>query len=74
MAAGKLPEGVTCDNPVERNVHLGGSLGINGTPTLIFGDGAMAPGLLPAAEIERRLAAGQTAGGAVQRVKAGRGE
>ncbi len=74
MAAGKLPEGVTCDNPVERNVHLGGSLGINGTPTLIFGDGAMAPGLLPAAEIERRLAAGQTPGGAVQRVKAGRGE
>ncbi|HND25833.1 MAG TPA: DsbC family protein [Rhodocyclaceae bacterium] len=74
MAAGKLPEGATCDNPVERNVHLGGSLGINGTPTLIFGDGAMAPGLLPAAEIERRLAAGQTAGGAVQRVKAGRGE
>ena len=55
-------------------MHLGGSLGVNGTPTLIFGDGAMAPGLLPAAEIERRLAAGQTAGGAVQRVKAGRGE
>lgn len=74
MAAGKLPEGAACDNPVERNVRLGGSLSINGTPTLIFGDGAMAPGLLPAAEIERRLAAGQTAGGAVQRVKAGRGE
>jgi thiol:disulfide interchange protein DsbC len=74
MAAGKLPEGATCDNPVERNVHLGGSLGINGTPTLIFGDGAMVPGLLPAADIERRLAAGQTAGGAIQRVKAGRGE
>ena len=74
MATGNLPEGAACDNPVERNARLGSSLGINGTPTMIFGNGAMAPGLLPAAEIERRLAGGQAAAGAVQRIKAAKGE
>lgn len=59
MKSGKLPDQVTqCDNPVERNIRLGGSLGINGTPTIIMGDGAMVPGFVPASELERRLAAG----------------
>lgn len=59
MTSGKLPEGRTrCDNPVERNIRLGASLGINGTPTIILGDGTMVPGFLPAAELERRLSAG----------------
>lgn len=59
MKSGKLPDQVTqCDNPVERNIRLGGSLGINGTPTIIMGDGTMVPGFVPASELERRLAAG----------------
>lgn len=64
MKSGKLPDQVTqCDNPVERNIRLGGSLGINGTPTIIMGDGTMVPGFVPASELERRLAAGETATG-----------
>jgi thiol:disulfide interchange protein DsbC len=67
MASGKLPPAIACDNPIQRNVHLGERLGINGTPTLIFDNGAMVPGLLQAAEIERRLAAGKTASAAQPR-------
>jgi protein-disulfide isomerase len=33
-------------------------LGINGTPTILTGDGTMVPGFVPASELERRLAAG----------------
>lgn len=70
MKSGKLPDQVTrCDNPVERNIRLGGSLGINGTPTIIMGDGAMVPGFVPASELERRLAAG-----APQRAKTATGD
>lgn len=60
MTSGKLPEGSPrCDNPVERNIRLGNSLGINGTPTIIMSDGAMVPGFVPASELERRLSGGQ---------------
>lgn len=70
MKSGKLPDRVTrCDNPVERNIRLGGSLGINGTPTIIMGDGEMVPGFVPASELERRLAAG-----APQRAKTATGD
>ncbi len=70
MKSGKLPDQVTrCDNPVERNIRLGGSLGINGTPTIIMGDGEMVPGFVPASELERRLAAG-----APQRAKTATGD
>lgn len=64
MASGKLPEGTRCDTPVERNIRLGSSLGINGTPTIITGDGSMVPGFVPAAELERRLAGSRAAAGA----------
>ncbi len=60
MQNGRLPDNDgKCANPVERNIQLGNNLGINGTPTIIMGDGAMVPGFLPAAELERRLAGGQ---------------
>jgi thiol:disulfide interchange protein DsbC len=68
MASGKLPDEAQCESPVERNIRLGSRLGINGTPSLIFGNGQMAAGALPAAEIERRLTGGQ-----VQRIKSAAG-
>lgn len=75
MQKGTLPESRSCDNPIERNIRLGNSLGINGTPTIIFEDGAIAPGMLPAAEIERRLSGGgRPVGGAAQRLNAGKGD
>jgi thiol:disulfide interchange protein DsbC len=56
MASGKLPDSPKCATPIERIKQLAGSLGINGTPTLILPDGSLIPGAAPAAEIERRLA------------------
>lgn len=47
MAKSKSTGDTSCANPIERNVALAGKLGINGTPTLIAGDGRMLPGYLP---------------------------
>ena len=70
MASGKLPSGAaTCETPIERILALGERLGINGTPTIIFGNGQIAAGALPAADITRRLAGGASAAGIVQRAK-----
>jgi thiol:disulfide interchange protein DsbC len=74
MASGKLPSGAaTCETPIERVLALGERLGINGTPTIIFGNGQIAAGALPAVDIERRLAGGATTAGAVQRAKTATG-
>ena len=58
MHQGNLPTGgkATCENPVARNVKLGESLGINGTPALIFADGQIVSGAQPKEEIEKVLA------------------
>jgi thiol:disulfide interchange protein DsbC len=46
-----------CDtNALKRNVELGKSFKINGTPTLIFVDGTRVPGAIDAKQIEKRLA------------------
>ena len=46
-----------CSNPVDATIALGAKLKINGTPTLIFADGQRVPGMVPAAQLERLLAA-----------------
>ena len=46
-----------CDTPTAKVLALGRQLKVNGTPALIFGDGTMNPGYLPAAELEKMLAA-----------------
>ncbi|WP_342620742.1 DsbC family protein [Rhodoferax sp. GW822-FHT02A01] len=46
-----------CDtNALKRNVELGRTYKINGTPTLIFVDGTRVPGAIDAKQIEKRLA------------------
>lgn len=45
-----------CDTPIDRNVALAEQLGISGTPTLIFADGEVAPGAIPAQRITQMLA------------------
>lgn len=55
MRQGKLPESKSCDTPIEENLALGESLGINGTPTLFFEDGSRASGAMPAEQIEAKL-------------------
>ena len=43
----------TCANPVDRNLSLGKSLGLNGTPAIIFSNGFKVMGSHPAQEIEK---------------------
>ena len=48
--------GASCDvNALKRNVELGHTYKITGTPTLIFVDGTRVPGAIDAKQIEKRL-------------------
>lgn len=49
-AGGKL-DMKTCPNPVERDYRLGRELDISGTPTIVFDDGKMLPGYVPARQL-----------------------
>jgi thiol:disulfide interchange protein DsbC len=42
-----------CANPIERNLQLAKSLGVSGTPAIIFSNGTKLMGAYPAAEIEK---------------------
>ncbi|NBS11697.1 MAG: hypothetical protein EBS77_03370, partial [Gammaproteobacteria bacterium] len=53
--AGKTPPKATCPNTVREQFELGRQLGVTGTPTLIFPNGQMVPGYLPADELINRL-------------------
>lgn len=60
MVDGQLPPKAPagCDAAaLERNTELGRKHRIQGTPALVFEDGSRAPGAIPAATIEQRLAA-----------------
>jgi thiol:disulfide interchange protein DsbC len=46
-----------CANPVEATIALGNKLKVGGTPTLFFVNGQRVPGMVPAAQLERLLAA-----------------
>ena len=51
----KAPSG--CDSSaIERNSALARKHRVNGTPAIVFEDGTRAPGAMPAAEVEKRLA------------------
>jgi len=58
MTAGVRPETGSCDTAaLQRNIEFGRKYNITGTPTLIFADGTRAPGAIPAAQVEKQLAA-----------------
>jgi thiol:disulfide interchange protein DsbC len=46
-----------CANPVDATIELGNKLKVGGTPTLFFANGQRVPGMVPAAQLERLLAA-----------------
>jgi thiol:disulfide interchange protein DsbC len=46
-----------CVNPVDATIALGARLKVSGTPTLVFVNGQRVPGMVPAAQLERLLAA-----------------
>ena len=49
------PPAGTCDTPTAKVMEFSKSLNVNGTPALIFADGVIVPGFIPAAEIEKAL-------------------
>lgn len=55
MLNGIAPASASCKTSTEKVLALGKKLRVNGTPNLIFGGGAQAPGYLPAEELEKRL-------------------
>lgn len=44
-----------CATPIGRNIALANQLNINGTPALIFEDGHLIPGAIPAEQIEKGM-------------------
>jgi len=56
FTSGALPaNNGECDNPIAATNTLGKKLKINATPTLVFADGALVPGALPAAQLEAQF-------------------
>jgi thiol:disulfide interchange protein DsbC len=54
--SGALPENKgDCDNPVAKTAELGARYRVSATPTLVFADGSVMPGALPAARLETEL-------------------
>lgn len=44
-----------CDSPVEEQYQLGREVGVTGTPALVFDDGTIVPGYVPAATLAQYL-------------------
>lgn len=49
------PAAAKCDAPIAKALNLGRKYRVNGTPTMIFADGEVEPGYLPAGELEKAL-------------------
>lgn len=49
------PLSAICETPTDKVLALGKKLRVNGTPNLVFGNGAQSPGYLPVEEIEKNL-------------------
>lgn len=52
---GKEIEKRTCDNPVAEQYALGNKIGVSGTPAVVYEDGTLQPGYLPALKLASRL-------------------
>jgi thiol:disulfide interchange protein DsbC len=55
MLNGVQPKAATCKVPTEEIMALGRKLKVNGTPALIFANGVVNPGYLPADRLEQAL-------------------
>lgn len=55
MHRGTVPTAACEDTPIERNLRLAGELGITGTPTIIFENGASVPGAPKPDQLNRML-------------------
>lgn len=57
LLRGVKPAEKSCSNPLERNAALAAKYRVLGTPAIVFEDGSVVPGAVPASTIEARLAA-----------------
>jgi thiol:disulfide interchange protein DsbC len=58
--SGALPKNSgDCDNPVAATNALGQKLRVTATPTLVFADGSVVPGALPAQRLEAEIVQGE---------------
>ena len=55
MLNGVQPAPGKCDTPIAKVMALGKKLKLNGTPALIFANGTINPGYMPAPELEKAL-------------------
>jgi thiol:disulfide interchange protein DsbC len=55
MLRGIAPPGKDCETPINTLVQTGQKYRVNGTPTLIFADGSVVPGMITAEVIEKKL-------------------
>ncbi|WP_290647799.1 DsbC family protein [Aquisalimonas sp.] len=53
--AGETPARTECSNPVQDQLALARSLGVNATPTIVSEDGTVYRGMVPPAELAARL-------------------
>ena len=61
FASGALPDNKgECDAPIAKTAELGARFKVNATPTLIFSDGSIVPGALPAQRLEAELKSAET--------------
>ncbi len=49
------PPAASCDTPTAKVAELSRKLKVNGTPALLFADGTLVPGYMPAVELEKLL-------------------
>jgi thiol:disulfide interchange protein DsbC len=59
-AVSPVSENAHCRALLDRNMALARSLGVDGTPTMVYADGSQSPGFVPHAQLEQRLAAAAT--------------
>ena len=50
-----VPADKNCDTPIEEIAAVGQKYKMNGTPTLVFADGRVVPGAIPASDVETYL-------------------
>ena len=55
MLEGVAPENKNCETPIQALLKSGRDNRVTGTPTLIFADGSVVGGMIPATTIEERL-------------------
>jgi thiol:disulfide interchange protein DsbC len=57
LTKGQVPGPATCANPIERNIAAASKYKLLGTPAIVFSDGFVIPGKVPASVITAQIAA-----------------